>query len=286
MNQIQEGIICQMWHPGIPEPSKDVRCKDRDVQSELSTLRGWELTFGLIPGLLTAIPYGIIADRYGRKVVLSLSLFGITLVQAVDIIICWFPDTFPLRLVWLGAMFTSVGGGPFVLSAMIFAIANDVSNEAQRSFIFFYLAAATIGGELIAGPVAYLAMTRGAWFSVFMGAGCLSAAILVALAFPETRNKAARDESTRDDGDGDQPENSPSLRLFRCAGLRACSKLALKQATTSVRSYFWDDKRLGLLLFSLVFTSLGKFISVILMQYTTKRFHWSWSEAALLSCFY
>lgn len=88
MNQIQEGIICQMWHPGIPEPSKDVRCKDRDVQSELSTLRGWELTFGLIPGLLTAIPYGIIADRYGRKVVLSLSLFGITLVQAVDIIIC------------------------------------------------------------------------------------------------------------------------------------------------------------------------------------------------------
>lgn len=121
-------------------------------------------------------------------------------------------------------------------------------------------------------------MTRGAWFSVFMGAGCLSAAILVALAFPETRNKAARDESTRDDDDGDQPENSPSLRLFRCAGLRAWSKLALKHATTSVRSYFWDDKRLGLLLFSLIFTSLGKFISVILMQYTTKRFHWSWSE--------
>jgi MFS family permease len=30
-------------------------------------------------GILTAIPYGLVSDRYGRKVVLGLSLLGATL---------------------------------------------------------------------------------------------------------------------------------------------------------------------------------------------------------------
>lgn len=88
MSQIQEGIICQSRHSGILDPSKDIRCKDGDVQSELSTIQGWDLTFGLVPGLITAVPYGIAADKYGRKVILSLSLFGVTLVQAADMVIC------------------------------------------------------------------------------------------------------------------------------------------------------------------------------------------------------
>lgn len=118
-------------------------------------------------------------------------------------------------------------------------------------------------------------MARGAWFSVFVGVGCLSAAVLVALTFPETRDAAKRGETTRNDGDDNDFENSYSVPY---AGLRAWSHLALKQVTTSVRSYFWDDKRLGLLLFSLIFTSLSKYVSTILMQYTTKRYHWSWAE--------
>lgn len=88
MSQIQEAIICKVHHPDTSEPSTDARCKDQGVQSELSTLQGWELTFGLLPGLLTAVPYGIAADRYGRRVILSLSLLGFALVQATDAVIC------------------------------------------------------------------------------------------------------------------------------------------------------------------------------------------------------
>lgn len=88
MNQIQEGIMCRERYPNVLASATDARCKGSDVQSALSSLQGWELTFGLVPGLLTAVPYGIAADRYGRRPVLGLSLLGICIVQAVDIVVC------------------------------------------------------------------------------------------------------------------------------------------------------------------------------------------------------
>lgn len=38
----------------------------------------------------------------------------------------------PLRLVWLSSLFSLIGGGESVMSAMVFAMAADVANEGQR----------------------------------------------------------------------------------------------------------------------------------------------------------
>ncbi|ODA77560.1 hypothetical protein RJ55_07189 [Drechmeria coniospora] len=129
---IQEGIICRQRFPNVTDPVRDPLCKHRDVQSELSIIQGWEATFGLIPGILTGVPYGVAADRYGRRIVLALSLLGLAMSQLTDVVICWFPDIFPLRLVWAAAIWTLVGGGPFVFGAMMLTIVNDVSTDAQR----------------------------------------------------------------------------------------------------------------------------------------------------------
>lgn len=86
ISPIQEAIICRKHYADVV--SADPRCKNEIVQSELSMLKGWEVTFGLIPGMVTVVPYGIAADKYGRRLVLGLSLLGLTLSQAADIIIC------------------------------------------------------------------------------------------------------------------------------------------------------------------------------------------------------
>lgn len=86
--QVQEGILCREHHPDVDFPSRDPRCKEAGVQADFAMLQGWEYTFALIPGLLTSLPYGMAADKYGRRIVLGLSLFGMTLVQGVDIVIC------------------------------------------------------------------------------------------------------------------------------------------------------------------------------------------------------
>jgi MFS family permease len=57
----------------------DPVCKGPDVQGYLAMLRGWQATFESVPGMLTAVPYGVLSDRWGRRGVLGLSLGGISL---------------------------------------------------------------------------------------------------------------------------------------------------------------------------------------------------------------
>ncbi|KJZ76344.1 hypothetical protein HIM_04426 [Hirsutella minnesotensis 3608] len=276
MSQIAEGVICRRFHPDVVDPTTDARCKNADVQAELAMLQGWGMTFALIPGLLMAVPYGMLADRYGRKVILCLSLFGMLLVQMTDVVIFLNPESFHYRLVWLDSLWIFIGGGPVVYMALLFTMANDVSTETQRSTTFFYLAAATIGGELASGPLAYVSMRNlGAWSSVFIGIMCLAAAALIAFAVPETRQPKAKESDAECRGQDVRRPVSESLRRRLSDGV--------KRAAASARRLFWDNRTLGLLLFSLLFSTLGKYVSLILKQYTAKRFQWSWSEAALLS---
>lgn len=91
MNPIQEAILCHRYYPD--SDSGNLRCKDQVVQADFASLKAWENTFGLIPGLLTAIPYGVVAEKRGRRFVLALALFGTLLMQCVTAIIC---TPFPL----------------------------------------------------------------------------------------------------------------------------------------------------------------------------------------------
>jgi hypothetical protein len=84
--RIMEDIICRRYYESalnagidlsLPIPEKD--CKGPVVQSELAMVRGWDATFSCIPGLLLAVPYGVIADKFGRKLVLTLGLLGAVL---------------------------------------------------------------------------------------------------------------------------------------------------------------------------------------------------------------
>jgi hypothetical protein len=59
--------------------SDDPICKSPDVQGYLAMLRGWSNTFECIPGIVGAVPYGILSDRWGRRPVLGLAVFGIVL---------------------------------------------------------------------------------------------------------------------------------------------------------------------------------------------------------------
>ncbi|GKZ18900.1 hypothetical protein AbraIFM66951_001858 [Aspergillus brasiliensis] len=82
--QIYELNICQRLHPELfdGDPSRGLpsvapsACKAADVQGELALLRGWMSTFDQLPGIILALPYGLMADRVGRKPVLFLSLAG------------------------------------------------------------------------------------------------------------------------------------------------------------------------------------------------------------------
>ncbi len=85
--QLQEGILCDHFNAAS---TSHWPCKQEDVQKELSILRQWLVMAQLLPTLLVGVPMGIVADRYGRTVVLGLALFGAALALGASVLICMY----------------------------------------------------------------------------------------------------------------------------------------------------------------------------------------------------
>lgn len=89
--QVQEDLICRQIPPNA---TYDEHCRAPDghrapdLIRERDFIQCWQNYLRLIPGILTAVPYGLAADRYSRRNLLVLSLGGILLSAAGDIIIC------------------------------------------------------------------------------------------------------------------------------------------------------------------------------------------------------
>ncbi|CAF3640490.1 unnamed protein product [Fusarium graminearum] len=87
LSQILEGILCRQYH-GTSDPTSDPRCKDEDVQGELSIILSMKATFELLPTVIFSIPYGLAADVYGRKPVLIIATLGCVLYGLAGLVIC------------------------------------------------------------------------------------------------------------------------------------------------------------------------------------------------------
>lgn len=89
MMRIFEDAICRKYYEALgstikpridlslPIPEDD--CKIPPVQGELAMLKALDMTFASLPSLVVAVPYGYVADTYGRKLVLILVVSGLTL---------------------------------------------------------------------------------------------------------------------------------------------------------------------------------------------------------------
>ena len=73
-------------------------CKISPIQNDLAIIVGWRFFFDALPALLTAIFYGQVADRQGRRVVLFLSCLGL-LCGLVWIVTVCYVNVLPVKLV-------------------------------------------------------------------------------------------------------------------------------------------------------------------------------------------
>ncbi|KAH8200181.1 hypothetical protein TruAng_005629 [Truncatella angustata] len=160
MSKIFEDIICHNHARRQPQAHHALgedRCKAPDVQSELASLQAWSATLEYIPGLLVAVPYGTIADRFGHKLVLSLSSTGVMLQMLAQIIIC--------------------------IEAHI---------EPPRSTAFFYIGASAQLGQLLSSPIAYITMRRDVWLPVCLGFGLFVLATTLCMLIPSNAPELVR----------------------------------------------------------------------------------------------
>lgn len=110
-----ESIVCLDYYrandPGIIGRDGSVPeeyCKIDSVQSEIAMLNGLQTLFSNIPGMpnsrkkyilhmltgtiivgvILAIPFGVLADRFGRRFILVLTILGLTLSSAWVLFVC------------------------------------------------------------------------------------------------------------------------------------------------------------------------------------------------------
>lgn len=133
-SMIMENIICRDYHPEVSDNifANNPLCKGTDVQGTLATIRGWAFTFDCIPGILGAVPYGIMSDKWGRKPVFVLSIIGIVLSFAWVCMVLYLDNIFPLWTIWFGSVFQLIGGSSSVMGAMLYTMGADVVPVAGR----------------------------------------------------------------------------------------------------------------------------------------------------------
>ncbi|KAK9782142.1 putative Major facilitator superfamily domain-containing protein [Seiridium cardinale] len=155
--QLSEDVMCKKYHLRNPH-TNDTSPHDSfpghwigfcDVPgvtervSNLLTLRG---ALTAVVGMLVAYPFGVLADKIGRRPVYALAAAGQSAAILWSLIVYAGWRVLPLELVLIAPVFQLFGGGMAVGTAVLYAILSDVMPAQSRTAWFFLLAAAAMVG--------------------------------------------------------------------------------------------------------------------------------------------
>lgn len=161
-------------------------CKIPPIQDELANLTGLKFTFDALPGLLTALYYGSIADRLGRRLVLALCCAGTLCSFLWILFICYADTNLPVKLVWLSSIFLCVGGSQRVAKGMNFTIIADTVDKSHRTRYMYLLAGIPHLTTLVAPPLSGLLMLIRIWLPFAVAIGALALGLLIIVFMPES----------------------------------------------------------------------------------------------------
>ena len=191
------------------------QCRIPEVQSLVSK---FTLYCNLAAGLLSAIvtpKLGALSDRYGRTLLMSVTILGTILCETFIVIVARYPDTFSINWILVGYALDGLGGSFTAGMALSFAYAADCTVPDKRNVAFGYYHGTLFCGIAI-GPIlaGYLVKATGDLLSIFyvaLGAHGVFLLFLF-LVIPESLSKKrqlhAREES---DSVGAAERQTPSV---------------------------------------------------------------------------
>ncbi|KAJ5503320.1 MFS multidrug transporter [Penicillium fimorum] len=267
---IFEEIICRNHYAAWGADLRLSDCKITPVQNELALLNGWRETFDMIPGLLVSVPYGALADRIGRKKVLVLALIGCLFSDIWVAIVCLFPQTFPLRAIWVSGLWQLIGGGGASVVSMCFTLIGDVCSAEQRTTAFSQVHAAVLLSELISIPLGSSLISVDPWIPVLGALGFMAMTIVFGLIFtPNFGNPYMKLQCPESDEVLSDLPSAPSGKI----------RDRLSQTMTKlVDSCQWITMDVLLMLGAFFVCQLSRQVSGILLQYSSFKFNWEYAK--------
>ncbi|CRG89187.1 MFS transporter, putative [Talaromyces islandicus] len=254
-------------------------CKSEPVQSEVAFVIGWKNTLDIIPSVALSLPYGVVADKIGRRPVVIISLMAIGLSEILPRLVCWFH--WPLRLVWLTGLVRAPGGGDIVATTVLLVIVSDIFEADERATALFRLNSLGIAAQIIATPISASTMNIDPWIPYFLGLVLTIASATISFFLPETLGEAkAKRQMTEETEDEAIPESLQPSATAKDSVFNTIITQA-QQFISSTR-HMWRNSRVLVLLAVAFAGSMEKSSLFLLIQYASAKFSWSISEASYL----
>ncbi|KAF2671368.1 MFS general substrate transporter [Microthyrium microscopicum] len=280
MSRLLELGVCRNFYaihdPSVIQPGGDVLeqlCKIAPVQSKLAEINGILGMLGALPGLLFSIPYGIMADTYGRKVISAVSIVGLSLGMIWFYLVLIFYEVFPIEAVYAFPVFFIIGGGGPIISALIQAMIADVTPVELRGRVYMLMAITPIAGFSI-GPLvgAKVMDLYGPSWAFLWSIPPRFFSLILLYFIPETGDFGDSETGNASSIPNGQPDSTKS---FMGAKIQKLVDHARHDVWPIIRK---TPVMLGMV--SLVVNNFGTPIVGVLIQYFAAKFHWSYSSIA------
>ncbi|KAK1756986.1 general substrate transporter [Echria macrotheca] len=265
--RLVEDAACHRYYGKPPDEKIDEHlCKVDDVQRPLAYFGGLSAMLSSIVSLLAALPYGVLADRIGRKPSFVLSYVGILLAFAWTPFMLGIVQTTNLYILMLGSLWFLIGGGIPVAMNSLHAMAADVSSELEKATSFLYLAFGSTSGTLIGPFVAGLLMeTISPWFPILSVFVVTPFVFLLLLFLPETLAVKLKDDQDVQTPPSPKKSFKAAIdELLVSLGLLKNSNILLTMVTFFIQPA----------LFAAYSSTLG--------QYVSKYFGWTLAQTSYL----
>ncbi|RWA06824.1 hypothetical protein EKO27_g8282 [Xylaria grammica] len=190
LTRLIEDLICHEYYDveSKTQPIDESLCKEDSIQKELAYLLAVQSTLYSIIAFVAAFPWGLAADKIGRKPIVAVAMTGLLVGALIELAVVYWSDVFPITAIWASAAGQLIGGGNGVLIAVVLSMIADATNEEDRAIAFLRTHVASLCGNLLSPSLAGLVMEKaGPWVPPMIGIGLFSLGGIALFFLPETR---------------------------------------------------------------------------------------------------
>ncbi|KAI8955541.1 major facilitator superfamily domain-containing protein [Xylaria longipes] len=191
-----EDLLCHDYYDvaSSTQPIDESLCKEDSIQKDLAYILAVQSTLYSIVSFVAAFPWGLAADKFGRKPIVACALTGGVIGYLIEMVVLYWSDVFPITAVWAASAGQLIGGGNGVLIAVVLSMIADATNEEEsystsdRAIAFLRTHVAALCGMLLSPSLAGFVMEKaGPWIPPLIGIGLFFLSAIVLFFLPETQ---------------------------------------------------------------------------------------------------